>query len=294
MAQFPRFLPLLPNLTLRGVVDILVVAFLVYQALMVVRGTRAGHILLGIFMMAMLYAVSVWAGLEALRAVLSFIVPLVGLAIIVLFQSEIRRTLARLGRKRWLGFGAGFRAPESINEILMAVEVMAPQKVGALIVLERDIGLRTFIESGVALEARITSDLLLSIFAPGLPLHDGAVIVQKDRVAAAACFLPLTTTPALARDLGTRHRAAIGITEETDCLSIVVSEETGRISVAAFGELIRGLSLAELRERINRHFDAGHPQASRIEDTPADIPLAAAGEVLRATESSASERVNQP
>jgi diadenylate cyclase len=294
MAQFPRFLPLLPNLTLRGVVDILVVAFLVYQALMVVRGTRAGHILLGIFMMAMLYAVSVWAGLEALRAVLSFIVPLVGLAIIVLFQSEIRRTLARLGRKRWLGFGAGFRAPESINEILMAVEVMAPQKVGALIVLERDIGLRTFIESGVALEARITSDLLLSIFAPGLPLHDGAVIVQKDRVAAAACFLPLTTTPALARDLGTRHRAAIGITEETDCLSIVVSEETGLISVAAFGELIRGLSLAELRERINRHFDAGHPQASRIEDTPADIPLAPANDVLRATESSTGERVNQP
>jgi diadenylate cyclase len=149
-----------------------------------------------------------------------FHVPLVGLAIIVLFQSEIRRTLARLGRKRWLGFGAGFRAPEAINEILMAVETMAPQHVGALIVLERDIGLRTFIESGVALEARITRDLLLSIFAPGLPLHDGAVIVQKDRVAAAACFLPLTTTPALARELGTRHRAAIGITEETDCLSM--------------------------------------------------------------------------
>ena len=299
MAQFPRFLPLLPNLTLRGVVDILVVAFLVYQALMVVRGTRAGHILLGIFMLVGLYGISVWAGLEALRAVLSFLVPLIGLAIIVLFQSELRRTLARLGRKRWLGFGAGYRAPESVNEILMAVEVMAPQRVGALIVLERDIGLRTFIESGVTLEARITRDLLLSIFAPGLPLHDGAVIVQKDRVAAAACFLPLTTAPALARDLGTRHRAAIGITEETDCLSIVVSEETGRISVGAFGELVQGLSLAEVRERINRHFEARHPGSIRIDESPADIPLAsssvpAPADASRVAETRPSERVNQP
>ena len=293
MAPFPRFLPLLPNLTLRGVVDILVVAFLVYQALMVVRGTRAGHILLGIFIMVALYGLSVWAGLEALRAVLSFTVPLVGLAIVVLFQSEIRRTLARLGRKRWLGFGSGFREPEAINEILMAVETMAPQHVGALIVLERDIGLRTFIESGVALEARITRDLLLSIFAPGLPLHDGAVIIQKDRIAAAACFLPLTTTPALARELGTRHRAAIGITEETDCLSLVVSEETGRISVCSFGELVQGLSLAEARERINRHFEVLHPGSIRIEESPADIPLATDG-APRAAENRPAERVNQP
>jgi len=275
------------------VVDILVVAFLVYQALMVVRGTRAGHILLGIFIMVALYGLSVWAGLEALRAVLSFAVPLVGLAIVVLFQSEIRRTLARLGRKRWLGFGAGFRAPEAINEILMAVETMAPQRVGALIVLERDIGLRTFIESGVTLDARITRDLLVSIFAPGLPLHDGAVIIQKDRIAAAACSLPLTTTPALARELGTRHRAAIGITEETDCLSLVVSEETGRISVCSFGELVQGLSLAEVRERINRHFEVLHPGSIRIEESSADIPLATDG-APRTAENRPTERVNQP
>jgi diadenylate cyclase len=225
--------------------------------------------------------------------VLSFAVPLVGLAIVVLFQSEIRRTLARLGRKRLLGFGAGFREPEAINEILMAVETMAPQRVGALIVLERDIGLRTFIESGVTLDARITRDLLLSIFAPGLPLHDGAVIIQKDRIAAAACFLPLTTTPALARELGTRHRAAIGITEETDCLSLVVSEESGRISVCSFGELVQGLSLTEVRERINRHFEVLHPGSIRIEESPADIPLATGG-AARAAEPRPAERVNQP
>src|ERR1039458_3500112 len=161
MANFHRFLPSFPNLTPTGVVDILVVAFLVYQGLLVVRGTRAGHILIGIFIMLALYAVALWAGLDALRTVLSFIVPYLGLAIIVLFQSEIRRTLARIGRKRWLG--AGFHAPESANEILLAVEELAQQSTGALIVLERDIGLRTFIESGVPLEALLSRDLLLSL-----------------------------------------------------------------------------------------------------------------------------------
>ena len=288
MANFHRFLPSFSNLTLTGVVDILVVAVLIYQALGVVRGTRAGHILIGIFIMLSLYAVALWADLEALRTVLSFIVPYLGLAIIVLFQSEIRRTLARLGRKRWFGLGGGYRDPESVSEILLAAETLSAQKIGALIVLERDIGLRTFIESGVLLEARLTRDLLLSIFAPGLPLHDGAVIVQKDRITSAACFLPLTTNPALSQQLGTRHRAAIGITEETDCLSIVVSEETGRISLAAFGELAPGLQLAELRERIERHFGVERTAPSQIDDSPADIPL------VDAAAESAQDKVNLP
>jgi len=241
---------------------------------MVVRGTRAGHILVGILIMVLLYAIAFWTGLEALRSVLAFIVPYLGLAVIVLFQSEIRRTLARLGRKRWFGMGGEFRAPSSVNEILLAVEQLAAQKTGALIVLERDIGLRTFIESGVRLESLISRDLLLSIFQPGLPLHDGAVIVQKDRIAAAACFLPLTTNPALKNQLGTRHRAAIGITEETDCLSVVVSEETGRISLASFGDLVQGLSLSAVVERINRHFEVHRPSPMQIDDFTADIPLA--------------------
>jgi diadenylate cyclase len=273
MALTARFLPFLTNLTIASVIDILLVAFLVYQALMVVRGTRAGHILIGIGMIVFLYVVAVWAGLEALRTVLSSIVPFMGLAVVVLFQSEIRRTMARLGRKRWFGLGGGYREPEAVNEVMLAVEELAPRKIGALIVLERDIGLRTFVESGVSLEARVSRDLLLSIFAPGLPLHDGAVIMQKDRITAAACFLPLTTSPSLARELGTRHRAAIGITEETDCLSIVVSEETGRISVASFGELTPALSFTELRERINQHFGA-KGRAGLPAESPADIPLA--------------------
>ena len=274
MPHLLRFVPSFPNLTRTGAIDILVVAFVVYQALMVVRGTRAGHILIGILTIVSIYAIALWAGLEALRSLLSFIVPYLGLAIIVLFQSEIRRTLARIGRKNWFGLRRGFRAPESTSEILLALERFAQDKTGALIVLERDIGLRTFIESGVRLEASISRDLLLTIFETGLPLHDGAVILQKERVAAAACFLPLTTNPVLSRTLGTRHRAAIGITEETDCLSLVVSEETGRISLAAFGELIQGLSLNEVEGRINRHFGVQRPMRLLADEFAADIPLA--------------------
>jgi diadenylate cyclase len=242
----------LPKLDLTAIVDILVVAFLIYQLLMIVRGTRAGHILLGILTLVIVYALAVWAGLEALRSLLSYIVPYTAIAVIVLFQSEIRRTLARIGRKRWLG--RGFKRPESIDEILLALSRLSQQKIGALVVLERDIGLRTFVESGVRLDAEISADLLLSIFRPGGALHDGAVIVQKGRISAAACFLPLTTNPAVPAVLGTRHRAALGITEESDCLSLVVSEETGDLSVAALGEIHRGLSLREVDERVNAHF----------------------------------------
>src|SRR6266850_2455521 len=232
MPHFARWMPLLPNLTLTGIIDILVVAFVVYEVLTVVRGTRAGHILIGIFTMVSMYAVALWAGLEALRSLLSFIVPYMGLAVIVLFQSEIRRTLARIGRKNWFGFGTSFRAPEA-NELMLAVDQLARQHTGALIVLERDIGLRTFIESGVVLEARVSRDLLLSIFQPGPPLHDGAVI---------------------------------GITEETDCLSVVVSEETGHISVAAFGELSQDLSAPDVVDRINRHFGVARPVTAHLEE----------------------------
>jgi diadenylate cyclase len=264
-----EFLP--PKLTATAIIDIAIVAILIYQLLMIVRGTRAAHILAGILTLVFIYAISVWAGLGALRSLLSFIVPYTALAVIVLFQSEIRRTLARIGRKRW--FGRGFRRPESTDEILLALNRLSMGKSGALIVMERDIGLRTFIESGVRLEAELSRDLLLSIFQPGGALHDGAVIVQKDRIASAACFLPLSTNPALSSMLGTRHRAAIGITEETDCLAIVVSEETGRVSVAAFGEIETGLTLREIDERINTHFGVRKPGSPVLEELAADIPM---------------------
>lgn len=261
----------LPSLRITDAIDILVVAFLIYQGLLIVKGTRAAHILVGILMLVALYVVALWVGLEAVRSVLSFIVPYIALAVIVLFQSEIRRTLARMGRKRWLG--RGYQRPEFTEDLLIAARRLAAEKIGALIVLERDIGLRTFIESGVRLDASLSTDLLLAIFYPGAALHDGAAIVQRSRVAAAACFLPLTTNPAIASNFGTRHRAAIGITEETDCLSLIVSEETGRISVAAFGEMESGLSLSEVDERICRHFGVRRTSPRAIEEFAADIPM---------------------
>ncbi|MDQ6699584.1 MAG: diadenylate cyclase CdaA [Acidobacteriota bacterium] len=244
-----------PQLTITAIVDILAVAFLIYQLLLIVRGTRAAHILVGIGTIVLVYLLALWTGLDALRSMLSYIVPYSAIAVIILFQSEIRRTLARIGRKRWLG--KGFRRPESIDEILLAMNILADSKTGAIIVLERDIGLRTFVESGLRVEAQISRDLLLAIFRPGAALHDGAVIVQKDRISAAACFLPLSTNPALSGNLGTRHRAGIGITEETDCLSLIVSEETGFMSIAAFGELHYHLTLEQVDQRINQHFGVG-------------------------------------
>ncbi|HVW85608.1 MAG TPA: diadenylate cyclase CdaA [Bryobacteraceae bacterium] len=240
-----------PKLTFRSLIDILAVAVVIYQLLQIVRGTRAAQILTGIVTVAVIYQIAVRAHLEALRSLLSSLAPYSAIAIIILFQSEIRRTLARLGRKRLFG---GYQRPESTDEILLALAAMSRDKVGALIILERDIGLRTFIESGVRLDSHISRDLLLSIFRPGTALHDGAVIIQKERIAAAACFLPLTVNPAVSTKLGTRHRAGIGITEETDCLSLIVSEETGAISVAAFGNLERELTIERVDERINLHF----------------------------------------
>src|SRR5712691_11080647 len=251
----PQITLSLPKLTLMGVVDILVVAFLIYELILIVRGTRAAHILLGILALVVIYNLSWWLRLELLHSILSHVIPYMALAVIVLFQSEIRRTLARIGRKRF--FGRAFRRREYTEEILLALTKLSAEKTGALIVIERDIGLRTFIESGVRLDAHISRDMVVSIFRKDGALHDGAVIVQKDRVSAAACFLPLSMNPALSSKLGTRHRAAIGITEETDCLAILVSEENGRISIAVFGEIELDLSPEQVGQRINRHFGGG-------------------------------------
>ena len=245
------FLPTIPTLSVTAIIDIVAVAVVIYQLLLIIRGTRAAHILAGIAAVVIAYEVAVRMGLETLRSLLASLVPYTAITIIILFRSEIRRTLARLGRRQLLG---GYQRPEFADEILLALKSLAESRIGALIVLERDIGLRTFIESGVRLDAQISRDLLLSIFRPGTPLHDGAVIIQKERLAAAACFLPLSINPLMSAKQGTRHRAAIGITEETDCLSIIVSEETGLISVAAFGEIERGVTLERVDARIYEHF----------------------------------------
>ncbi len=243
----------LPRITLTSIVDILIVAFVIYQCMMLLRGRRAAPILAGIFILIFVYLVATWAHLELLRTILATAAPFTPVALIVMFQSELRRMLARLGRTQLFGSSGRLQRREMVQEIVLAVSEMAQQKVGALIVMERDIGLRTFIESGVSLHADISRDLLRAIFEPNAALHDGAVIIQRERIAAAACFLPLTMNPQLLGNLGTRHRAAIGITEEADCLSIIVSEETGNISVAAFGEIESNITPNRLEERIGQH-----------------------------------------
>ena len=172
--------------------------------------------------------------------------------------------LARLGRQGWFGFSTRLKRREFVEEILLAADQLARTHTGALIVIEHDIGLRTFIESGVALDAVVSRDLLLAIFHPKAALHDGAAIIQGDRIAAAACFLPLSGNTALASSMGTRHRAGIGVTEESDCLAIIVSEETGLIKTAEGGEISRELSLADLETCITTHLGGrNRPAAPR-------------------------------
>ena len=245
--------PILSKLTILSIIDILIVAVLIYQFLLMIRGRHAVHILTGICVLVLIYFAAAAAHLELLRSVLAGIAPYSALVVIVLFQAEIRRLLSRVGRFRWLGLGGQLERREVADEIVLAVQSMAEAKIGGLIVIERDIGLLTFLESGVAMDALVSRDLLCSIFQRGGALHDGAVIVQGDRVAAAACFLPLTTNPQMLQRLGTRHRAAIGVTEESDALVIVVSEETGQIAIASRGELEAGVSLERLLERLTRH-----------------------------------------
>lgn len=239
-----------PGLSLTAVADILIVAFLIYQLLMFVRGTRASPMLLGIILIVLLYYASLWWKLHTLHWLLTTLLPYFVFAIIVIFQAEIRRGLARLGRNPFLPRFSRWSRGVAYDDILLAVSVFSSQKIGALVALERDIGLRTYIESGIGLDAQLSYDLLVTIFRPGAPLHDGAVIVQKDKVAAAACFLPLSVNPVLSTQLGTRHRAAIGITEEADAVAVVVSEQTGAVSLAVGGTIEHNISLERLRVRL--------------------------------------------
>jgi len=256
----------LPKLNWVAALDILLVAFLIYQIFSIIRGRRAAQVISGLIVLVGVYLVAVAMGFDLLRSVLATLAPYTAFALIVMFQSEIRRFLARLGRRSWFGFGTRLQRRESIEEILLAVEQMASTKTGALIVVERDAGLRTFIESGVHLDAALSRDLLLTIFYSGSALHDGAVIVQGDRVAAAACFLPLSTNPALASVLGTRHRAAIGVTEESDCLAMVVSEETGTVSLCLGGEIEREAPIKRVEEWLTQHLTrkSGAPAATAV------------------------------
>jgi diadenylate cyclase len=232
-------------------VDILVLAFLIYEVLKLIRGTRAVQMALGAGVVVAIFYGSRWAHLDTVNWLIRNLLGYIVIAIIVLFQSDIRRALAHLGRAPFFRYFAKEEsAEESIEELVVAATMLSAQHTGAIIAMERQIGLRNYIEGGIALDAVLTYDLLVSIFQLTSPLHDGAVIIQDDRVAAAACFLPLTINPKLSKELGSRHRAAIGLTEENDSVAIVVSEETGSLSIVADGQIERGISPDELRTRL--------------------------------------------
>jgi len=231
-------------------IDILIVAFLIYQLLQFIRGTHAVQMALGALVLVLLYWLSQLLHLETVNWLLRTFMPYLVFGIIVVFQSEIRKVLAQLGKTPLPGVFGSPRTEEVIDEVVLAGTTLAAQRTGAIVVIERDMGLRSYIETGIALDAYVTYDLLISIFNPGTPLHDGAVIIQGNRVAAAACFLPLTVNPQLSRELGSRHRAAIGVTEDTDALAVVVSEETGVISLVVGGRIRRELDGASLKSAL--------------------------------------------
>ena len=233
------------------VLDILIVSILIYEFLKLIRGTRAVQMAAGSLLIVGLFYVSRLAPLQTVNWMIRNMLPFVAFAAIVIFQSDIRRALAHFGQAPFFRYlNRQQAADETIEELVVAATMLSTQRIGAILAVEREIGLRNYIESGIPLDATLTYDLLVTIFQPGSPLHDGAVIIQEARVAAAACFLPLTVNPRISRELGTRHRAAIGLTEECDAVAIVVSEESGAISLALQGRMERPLSPDELRDRL--------------------------------------------
>jgi diadenylate cyclase len=233
------------------ILDILIVSFLIYEFLKLIRGTRAVQMAAGSLLIVGLFYISRLAPLQTLNWMIRNMLAFVAFAAIVIFQSDIRRALAHFGQAPFFRYlNRQQAANETIEELVVASTTLASQRIGAIIVVEREIGLRNYIESGIPLDATLTYDLIVTVFQKKSPLHDGAIIIQESRIAAAACFLPLTVNPRVSRELGTRHRAAIGLTEECDAVALVVSEETGNISLALDGGIERALTGDQLRERL--------------------------------------------
>jgi diadenylate cyclase len=246
-------LPVTPltRLDFRAALDILIIATLIYYLLKLLRGTRAVQMLVAIALLVLFYRGAQWARLEMVEWLLTTLVPYVAIALIILFQPEIRRALSRFGRNLSLMKFTSHNPKAVYDDIVMAAEYFSQNRIGALMVVERQSGLQTYVESGIPLDAKLSYDLLVSIFRPGSPLHDGAAIIQGSRVAAAGCFLPLSLNPLISKQLGTRHRAAIGISEESDSLVVLVSEETGSISVASMGTIETNLTPDDLGDRLS-------------------------------------------
>ncbi|MCL6632068.1 MAG: diadenylate cyclase CdaA [Alicyclobacillus herbarius] len=249
------WLDILRHFGILDAVDVLIVAYVIYRLLILIRGTRAVQLVKGVIVILLATAVSSFLHLQALNWLLNKIITLGFFAIPVVFQPELRRALEQLGRGGFFSFSFTSTDNEDVkraaSEIVKASQVLSKTKTGALIVIERSTGLSEYIETGTLIEGKISTELLLNTFIPNTPLHDGAVVIRGDRMVAAGCFLPLTDSRDLDRQLGTRHRAALGVTEQSDAVAVVVSEETGHISLAVDGVLTQDLSESALRDLLN-------------------------------------------
>lgn len=238
--------------SIKDAIDILIVTYIIYHLILLVRGTRAVQLLKGILVLVVIWAASTWFDLYTLKWLMNQMFTFGVLAIFIIFQPELRRALEQLGRGKLFGRTTADEEEFSreIGEIIKAVNYLSRGKIGALIVFERNTGLNEYKESGIPTQSVITSELLINIFIPNTPLHDGAIIIQDHRIAAAACYLPLSENPFISKELGTRHRAAIGISEVGDAVSVVVSEETGQISLAINGQVVRGINEESLISKL--------------------------------------------
>jgi diadenylate cyclase len=250
----------LTDITVYDVIDILIVSYVIYKLILLVRGTRAIQLLKGIFVVVITWALSIWFNLHTLQWMMNQMFTFGVLAVIIIFQPELRRALEQLGR------GKLFKRQSAedqevtyrIGEILKATNHMSRRKIGALIVFERSTGLNDYIESGIQLTSQISSELLINVFTPNTPLHDGALIVRENQISAAACYLPLSENPFISKELGTRHRAAIGISEVSDAIAVVVSEETGQISLAINGQVVRDIKEESLVSKLFEELKSKH------------------------------------
>ena len=229
--------------------DILLLAFLIYRSYRILVQTRAVQLIKGALFMGLVYLAAFLLRLATVRWVLNLLVPGLVIGMAIIFQPELRRIFTRLGQGDWLRLHPRART-RHLEAVLQAAETLAAKRCGALIVFSRNIGLNTIVETGTRLNAELSSSLLLNLFAPNTPLHDGAVVIHEDRLVAAGCFLPLSEQPDIRREYGSRHRAALGLAEETDALVLVVSEETGSLSLAYDANMLYDLSLEETGRRL--------------------------------------------
>ena len=237
--------------TWRDVVEIALVAFVLYRALLLVHGTRAAQMLFGIVILVLVYAAAWYAKLAMITYLLGLVFTYGAFAALVVFQPELRQALAHLGQARVTRLFRRLEPNEVADELVDAVDRLSHSGIGAIVALEREVGLGDFLQSGTELQAKLSADLLATIFTPYSPLHDGAVVVRGDTIVGAGVILPLSQATLPDRSLGTRHRAALGLAEETDAVVLVVSEETQQFSVAIDGTLTRGVSLAQLRQAVS-------------------------------------------